>query len=159
MSNKRITLEEYFDCLQREYIVALIRGQIYPLKKDWNYYNKKEIPLKRKSIIEIASRNNFPSIFNNSFVFQKYKSEIYNEWGLPNFVYRGEDDRFQRRPKDIINYFQKGQVVSVIMLDNSIEEGTIIYTCLKKGVVIVKVNNQKYKFPYKKISRILFLEI
>ena len=97
MKNRTLNFNDFFACLQREYLVAELRHKIYMKVKDKEYYLHKEMEGKKKTIESIASRNNFPSIFTDQWLFEKYKSEIYNEWGLPNFIYRSDEDRTNRR--------------------------------------------------------------
>ena len=97
MKNRTLNFNDFFACLQREYLVAELRYKIYMKAKDKEYYLHKEMEGKKKTIESIASRNNFPSIFTDQWLFEKYKSEIYNEWGLPNFIYRSDEDRTNRR--------------------------------------------------------------
>ena len=78
MKNRTQNFNDFFACLQREYLVAELRYKIYMKVKDKEYYLHKEMEGKKKTIESIASRNNFPSIFTDQWLLEKYKSEIYN---------------------------------------------------------------------------------
>jgi hypothetical protein len=157
---RKITFKEFYECLQREYIVALIRGQIYLHKKDKDYYNLRESVKKKQTIVEISSRNNLPSIFNDKLVKERFLSEMLSEWGLPHFVYRSSTDRLQRRPKDVINYFQKGLGVLVKMPNGETQEGRIVYTYITgKNTVMVQTKEGTFDFFYENVSRSLKIEI
>ena len=147
MNNKEKTRNipfcEYFDNLQREYIVAELRYKIYPRERDKSYYRDREMMGKRKTIEDISLRNNLSNIFNSPEKYKKFKSEIYNEIGLPNFIYRNEEDRAKRRPQDIINYFYRDIEVSYYEGD-SLVRGKILYTDVVKKVCLVKKSETDY---------------
>lgn len=158
MNNKEKTRNipfcEYFDNLQREYIVAELRYKIYPRERDKSYYRDREMMGKRKTIEDISLRNNLSNIFNSPEKYKKFKSEIYNEIGLPNFIYRNEEDRAKRRPQDIINYFYRDIEVSYYEGD-SLVRGKILYTDVVKKVCSVKKSETKTtcEVPFDKIIR------
>lgn len=154
MKNRVQNFEEFYACLQREYLVAELRYQIYVKEKDKNYYLHKEMEGKRSTIESISARNNFPSIFTDSWLKERYKSEIYNEWGLPNFVYRSDEDRQNRRPKDIIAYFHKGVPVQV-KTDRGVLPGTIIWTDLEQNTAVVEIDGKQQTLPFDNLKRIL----
>ena len=103
--SRTIPFSEYFDNLQKEYIVAELRSKIYPKEKDKEYYRDREMKGKRKKIEDISLRNNLPTIFNSIEKRKRFDQEIYNQQGLPNFIYRSDEDRYKRHPLDIINFF------------------------------------------------------
>lgn len=146
MSNKfktrTIPFCEYFDNLQREYIVAELRYKIYPRERDKSYYRDREMLGKRKTIEDISIRNNLTTIFNSPEKYQKFKKEIYNEVGLPNFIYRSEEDRIKRHPQDIINYFYRGIDVSYYKEDE-LRKGEVVYTDVNKKICIIKDSDSK----------------
>ena len=129
---------EYFDNLQREYIVAELRFKIYPREKDKEYYRDREMLGKRKTIEDISLRNNLTNIFNSPEKYKKFKKEIYNEIGLPNFIYRNEEDRLKRRPQDVFNYFAKGSSVTIIDNDCCLK-GKVLHVDLKSNTATVEV--------------------
>ncbi len=152
MKNRAQNFNDFFSCLQREYLVAELRHQIYERQKDKDYYLHKEMEGKRKTIESISLRNNFPSIFTDEWLLKKYKAEIYNEWGLPNFIYRSDEDRINRRPKDIIAYFHRGISVNV-KTDEGITHGKIVWTDLEQGTVIVEIKGKQRHIPYDSLQR------
>lgn len=141
MSNKfktrTISFCEYFDNLQREYIVAELRYKIYPRERDKAYYRDREMLGKRKTIEDISLRNNLPNIFNSPKKYQQFKEEIYNEVGLPNFIYRSEEDRVKRHAQDIINYFYRGIDVSYF-LEEELHKGEVVYTDVNKKTCTIR---------------------
>lgn len=112
--SRKISFIEYFENLQKEYIVAELRSKIYPNEKDRQYYIEREMRGKRQKIEDISTRNNLDNIFTSQFIKQKFYNEIYPTTGLPNFIYRDEADCKKRGVLDIYNYFAKGILVTVI---------------------------------------------
>lgn len=151
--NRTIPFREFYDCLQREYIVADLRSKIYERPKDKEYYIFREMEGKERTIKAIAARNNFPSIFSDETLKKKFESEIYNEWGLPNFIYRSDSDRANRRPKDIVAYFHKGVEVSVKTSEGYIEKGVVLWTDLQNQAAFVKVGKEKILAPFNSMAR------
>ena len=152
MKNRTLNFNDFFACLQREYLVAELRYKIYMKAKDKEYYLHKEMEGKKKTIESIASRNNFPSIFTDQWLFEKYKSEIYNEWGLPNFIYRSDEDRTNRRPSDIVSYFHRGVIVNV-KTDEGVKPGRVVWTDLDNSTVTVEVGGHQETVPYDNLQR------
>lgn len=153
MSNRKISFNDFFACLQREYLVAELRHKIYEKPKDKNYYLNKEMLGKEKTIKEIALRNNYPSIFTDNWLKERYKSEIYTEWGLPNFIYRSNEDREGRRPKDIVAYFHKGVKVLVKLNTGDIVEGVVFWTDLENRCVRVRVSTGLVEVSFDNLKR------
>ena len=152
MKNRTLNFNDFFACLQREYLVAELRYKIYMKAKDKEYYLHKEMEGKKRTIESIASRNNFPSIFTDQWLFEKYKSEIYNEWGLPNFIYRSDEDRTNRRPSDIVSYFHRGVIVNV-KTDEGVKLGRVVWTDLDNSTVTVEVGGHQETVPYDNLQR------
>lgn len=151
--SRQLSFIEFFENLQREYIIAELRYKIYPKEKDKNYYKNREMDGKRATIENISARNNLKSIFNDSDVYRQYHDEMIKGWGLPNFLYRDEADKERRRHQDIINYFYKGSVVSVLNSDGSIDRGVIITTDLNRKMVLIEVNNRTKYYSFDNVTR------
>lgn len=153
---RTLTFEEFFETLQLEYIVAELRWKIYSSEKDKNYYKRKEMDGKRVTIQEISSRNNFKDIFNDSETRIKYYEQVYNEWGLPNFIYRNQEDRESRRKIDIYSFFRRGTEVSVKLDSGEIVKGKITFTNLEKSTVSVKIETGHIVVaPYEMVARMI----
>jgi len=108
---------------------------------------------KKKTIESIAARNNFPSIFTDSWLMERYRSEIYTDWGLPNFVYRSEEDRLNRRNNDMIAYFHKGIKVRVKM-DNDIQEGIVVWSHPETMTIEVFLGKETMECSFDNLQRI-----
>lgn len=156
VKGRNLTFEEFFETLQLEYIVAELRWKIYSSEKDKTYYKEREMDGKKVTIQEISSRNNFKDIFNDLDTQNKYYSQIYNEWGLPNFIYRNQEDRETRRKIDIYNFFKRGIEVSVKLDTGEIVKGKITFTNLEKSTVSVKIEaGYIVTVPYEMVARMI----
>lgn len=154
--NRNLSFLEFFEALQLEYIVAELRATIYVNERDKEYYREREMKGKKATIVEISSRNNFKDIFNDSLTRDRYYSQIYNDWGLPNFIYRSSEDRNIRRKTDIYNYFRRGKEVSIKLDDGTISKGVITHVNIEKSLVSVKADkNSVIVVPYTMVSRML----
>lgn len=152
--SRSLTFMEYFENLQREYIVAELRYKIYVSGKDKKYYLEREMAGKKLTIEDISLRNNLKNIFSSQERREKYMKEIYNEIGLPNFIYRDHTDREKRSISDILNYFQRGILVDVV-IDDRKERGKIVFVNLDSKTVLIKIESSgvKMSVPFNKIIR------
>ena len=112
--SRKISFIEYFESLQREYVVSELRYKIYSNEKDKQYYRDREMLGKRQKIEDISLRNNLENIFTSEYLRCKFYDEVYNKSGLPNFLYRDENDKAKRGNLDIYNYFAKDTLVTVL---------------------------------------------
>jgi hypothetical protein len=115
--SRHLSSFEYFEVLQREYLIAEIRRKIYPSIKDKNYY-KKIMSYKRDKIEDLSNRNNLDSIFTSKETRDKYVQEIYPSVGLPNFELTEKDILFYYHPEsdvrvEIDGLKKVGKIVSV----------------------------------------------
>lgn len=152
MKNRKQKFLDFYACLQREYLVAELRYKIYERQKDKSYYLNKEMLGKKETIESMSVRNNLPSIFTDNWLMSKYKDEIYNDWGLPNFIYRSDNDRAARRPKDIVAFFHKGVEVDV-KTDNGLMKGTVVWTDLTSNLVTVEIAGKEQTYSYNELRR------
>jgi len=153
LKSRDLTIHEYWEQLQLEYIVAELRRKIYPIVKDKNYY-KRVLEQKKEKIDDISIRNHLDSIFEDNEYKQSMYSRIYNEQGLPNFIYRDEKMRAQLEESDIINYYYEGSEVRV-KINDKIEIGNIESVNLMAELVEVRVNEEIKNFSMKDVVRIL----
>lgn len=136
--SRKISFVEYFENLQKEYIVAELRYKIYPNEKDKKYYKEREMNGKRQKIEDISARNNLENIFTSQYVKKKFYDQVYNQSGLPNFIYRDEMDKLKRGALDIYNYFSKSTPVTVIYNDCCLR-GRVEGVDIKNDSVIVYI--------------------
>lgn len=154
MKDRNITISEYLNVLQKEYIVAEIRYKIYPRPKDKIFYKNKVMNGKKRKIDDIGSRNNLPTIFNCFLTKDKMYQSIYNIKGLPLFSYKNDEHRKIQRPEDILFYYYKNSDVKII-IDNDIQIGKIIYSNFEKEICRVDVEGEIIDLPLNEVTRIL----
>lgn len=136
--SRKISFIEYFENLQKEYIVSELRSKIYPNEKDKSYYREREMLGKRQRIEDISSRNNLENIFTSSSLKEKFYSQVYNRTGLPNFTYRDDSDMEKRGALDTYHYFAKETPVT-IFYNECCWKGKVQGVHLKKREVSVYV--------------------
>jgi len=155
MSSKSrdLTIHEYWEQLQLEYIVAELRRKIYPIVKDKKYYER-VMEQKRQKIDDISTRNHLAPIFEDSEYKQEMYEKIYNEQGIPNFIYRDEKMRALFEENDVVNYYYEGSEVRV-KVDNKTSIGKIESVNLMAELVEVKIKEEIKNFPMKDVTRIL----
>lgn len=152
--SRQLPLQEYYSILQKEWLVSHLRWMIYTGERDKNYYKEREMNGKRKIIEDLSLRNNLVSIFTSSERMDYYKNMIYNETGLPNFIYRSDEDRSVRRKRDILSYFSKGCKVEIVSEGEDILMGVIDYTFLDKNTCNVLIQGDIIELPFSKIRRV-----
>jgi len=150
--SRKITFIEYFENLQKEYIVAELRYKIYPNPRDKQYYKEREMTGKRQKIEDISLRNNLDNIFTSNYLKCKFYEEVYNKTGPPNFIYRDEQDRLKRGVLDIYNFFSKGTLVTVLY-NECCMKGKIESVNIKERVVTI------YAFDLEKSLSVSFEKI
>lgn len=99
---RNLSVAEYFDVIQKEYLIAEFRKKIYYSPKDKRYYQR-VMNHKKKKIQDIASRNNLASIFNSDQKMTEIHDEIFDRLGKP---------KFDMSSVDIENYYSVGNEFS-----------------------------------------------
>lgn len=153
VKTRDLTIYKYFETLQLEYIVTELRKKIYPSLSDQDYYQR-VMDQKKEKIEDIASRNNLLSIFNDKKTKKFNYSQIYNAYGLPNFLYKDEEHRkkFEQLDKKYY-YFPKSEVR--ITVDGEPKIGKIESVDFLKNKAIVIVDEENYDVSLDHIARIL----
>jgi hypothetical protein len=90
MEQKNLSVVEYYNILQREYLIAEFRSKIYISPNDKRYY-KRVMQYKRNKIDDIAKRNNLDSIFTNAILNQECRDSLF-EYGKPLFEMNAKDE-------------------------------------------------------------------
>lgn len=134
----------FFESLQQEYIVALIRSKIYPSPRDKKYYKERVMAGKEIKIKEISSRNNLVSIFDDEDSWNEYYNQVVPSWGYPHFSYTGEENFKWQYSEDMMNYFSVDSEVAINEKDG-VKVGTIISNdfLLSNNSVLVKKRGDK----------------
>ena len=127
-SSRKLTIAEYFEQIQREYLITEFRRKIYPLAKDKGYFTR-VAKYKKRRIDDIANRNYMNSIFNDDLKRQEIKLQLFDSNGYPKFDMTDEDRK---------NYFLagsdfvfEGNIYKVVSVDGeklTLTDGTKNFT-------------------------------
>ena len=90
MNDRRLTVAEYFNAIQREYLIADFKRKIYANSKDRSYYSK-VANFKNEKITDISERNCLKSVLNDKDVLKEFRNLLFSESGAPLF-YMNEID-------------------------------------------------------------------
>lgn len=146
MNNRRLSIYEYFQKLQLEFVVAELRSKIYFRPQDKEYWQS-VMAKKRKNIEDIVSKNNLPSIFDDKDVKRQYENDVFldSEKYFPSFNYRDEEQKRKIEIWDHINYYSLGSQFRCV-IENEIIVGKIIYyEAFAKNIKIeTESGEQKY---------------
>lgn len=148
-----LTIYEYFEVLQLEYIVAELRKKIYPSLNDQGYYTR-VMGQKKEKIDDIAERNNLPSIFNDKKIKKIQYNKIYSSFGLPNFLYTDKEHENKYAVLDRKFYYFPGSEVKII-IEGEMKVGNIDSVDFNEDKAVIIVKKQTYELPLTHISRIL----
>jgi hypothetical protein len=149
-----LSIFEFYEQLQLEYIVLELRKKIYPSLTDKEYYTR-VMDQKREKIIDIASKNYLPSIFTDKKIKQHKYNEVYNAFGLPNFFYKDEDHKLKYALLDKKYYYLPGSEVR-ITIDGEVKVGKIEEVDFIENKAIISCSVQgKYKVNLEYIARVL----
>jgi hypothetical protein len=139
---RSLSIYEYLQALQVEYVVAELRRKIYIKKKDTEYYSR-VISAKKKKITDICLRNSLPSIFDHLPTKELVYKDVYSEYGFPNFHYKvGREGEEELRAKDFYHYYAKNTEFKVQNQDSFVV-GTLIFVDHENKVAKVKVRGLK----------------
>ena len=107
MSKTRdISKVNFFETLQREYVCANFRRQIYYKPNDKDYW-RKICDFKKEKIESLAYELGIPSIFDNEDILILYIKNFKNEGGRPIFIYKEDGSDEALKETDLLNYYKK----------------------------------------------------
>nr|DAO60397.1 MAG TPA: hypothetical protein [Caudoviricetes sp.] len=102
MSNRNLSVAEYFIQIQREYLIDIFRSKIYINSKDKAYW-KKVVEFKKEKIETISLRNSLKSILNDKCKYRKFYDELFDKNNKP---------KFELTETDLENYYFIGSEFS-----------------------------------------------
>ena len=79
---RNISILEFFNQLQLEYMLYELRVKIYPSKADKHRY-REILEFKSEKIEDIAGKNDLRTIFNSDLKREEIEKEFLNEFGIP----------------------------------------------------------------------------
>ncbi len=103
---RQLSIFDYFNTLQLEWICADIRTRIYERPKDIQYWEFVKNGKKAK-IENISTKNLLPTIFDDSAMREEFYRKIVTDKGFPKFIYKNDAQRAQQEFFDMSNYFRK----------------------------------------------------
>ena len=143
---RHLSTYSYLQALQLEYIVAELRRKIYVKKKDKDFYNRVLIG-KEKKIKDICLRNSLPSIFSSDDEKANYYSQIYNEFGYPDFCYRNDEQVQEYKAKDFYYYYYKDSDFKVNE-EGVVKIGSLVQVDEENGIVHIKMKGEELNRPF-----------
>lgn len=151
--SRNLSVYQFFQILQLEWLVADLRIRIYPKKKDKDYWNK--VKEGKRAVIEnIAEKNHLPSIFTDDEMKRDYEQKIYRPKGFPDFKYKDEENRIAQEPLDLLFYYYKGTEVRVEVM-GEIKVGKVKSYLPYKEDILLEIADETITFSIKEVTRIL----
>lgn len=136
IKSRNLSIFDYIEILQEEYICFDIRSKIYRFKIHKDYWNLVKEG-KKKSILEICKRNSLPSIFTSPIELERIGKKIFIGLPYPNFSYKDEKFRNQWEHWDEKNYFNRDANVKIEISEGAMLYGSIVkYDYVTKKVVV-----------------------
>lgn len=104
--SRKLSIFEFFEILQVEYLVCDLRVRLYTQKRDKEYWRK--VAEGKKSTIEsIAEANSLPTIFTDNDLKVDLQKRIFKPKGFPDFHYKDENQKMMQEVLDLVHYFNK----------------------------------------------------
>lgn len=138
--SRNLSKSEYFDAIQREYIIANFKRRFYNKTKDKEYYAK-VARFKAEKINDIANRNNLISVINDEQKYKEVNKTLINELNQP---------LFEMSNIDLLNYYREG-----CEFVHEREVWILKETDMKKAVIYKKDSNVQKEVSINEIARIL----
>jgi len=82
MAKSHISILEYYERLQIEYIIYELRLKIYPSSKDKAKF-RDILEYKQQKIFDISDKNDLKNMFESKDKRQEIESKVFNEFGNP----------------------------------------------------------------------------
>lgn len=151
--SRHLSVYEFFQILQIEWIVADLRTRIYVKKKDRDFWSKVKEG-KKQTIENIAEQNNLPTIFSDDEMKRAFTAKVYLKSGPPNFLYKNEGHKMTQESLDLLNYYSKGAHVRFESFQE-VKVGIIqSYSPIAKTVCI-KWDEALITLPIQEVTRVI----
>lgn len=139
--SRDLSIFDYIEVLQEEYLCYDIRSKIYRFKDHKDYWNIVKEG-KKRAITDICKRNTLPSIFTSPVEMERVGKKIYMGLCYPNFLYRDEKFRERWQDWDEKNYFSKGSDVKIELVAGTFVRGVIIQYSFETKRALVKIEGE-----------------
>lgn len=132
MKTRNLSVAEYYQQVQKEYLIADFRRKVYFSPKDKEYW-KRVVAYKEKRIKDISERNGLKSILNDKEKYAELKSMLFDSKGKP---------KFELTKDDVRNYYSVGNEFGyngdIYILDQFTADGKLtLYSVQKEEYVEV----------------------
>lgn len=154
MKSRHLSIVDYLEQLQKEYITAEIKYRVARTESD-RLYHKTIMDHKKVKIVDIAERNKIKSIFNDDTVKHVMWDSVL-VFGFPKYEYRDFYQKKRLEDKDKTNYFDQNSDVK-INIGTEILLGKIKYVDFKNNVAtcIIRGSNEEKFISLDNIKRVL----
>jgi hypothetical protein len=156
--NRNLSISQFLEQLQLEYICAELRKKIYLPGKDIDFWMK-VMEGKKKKIEDLAQRNTLPTLFNDKDIKKQLYSKIYNKVGFPTLLYnfcKTEENKRELMANDKKFYYFPKSEVKVNPKDGPMFIGKINATNIDAEIVEVIGNKDEFGiFPMNLVTRII----
>jgi hypothetical protein len=153
VKTRHLSIFQFYEMLQSEYLVLELRSKIYPAISDKEYY-KRVMEQKKEKILDIASKNYLPSIFDDPEIKNHKREEIYKPFGMPNFIYKDEEHKKRFAPLDKKYYYLPESEVR-ITVDGELRVGKIQSVDFHLNKAVIKCGEESVEMSLDHISRVL----
>lgn len=151
--SRHLSIYQYFEILQIEWLVADLRFRIAVKAKDKEFW-KKVKEGKKQTFEAIADRNSLPTLFTDSDLKAALEKRIYECEGLPNFHYKDEAAKQIQGYWDQLHYYRPSTEVR-FELFGEVRVGTIDKYHPNAEKIKIKYDGETLEVPTKEVSRIL----
>lgn len=120
LEGRDISMLDYFNVLQVEYLLYELRTKIYPSKSDKERY-KEVLEFKKEKIEDISGKNELRTIFNSVGKLDEINAMFYNDFGIPKgmsnrdryfYYFVGADFSYKGEGVKLLSYnFREGTAV------------------------------------------------
>lgn len=150
---RHLTIYQFFEILQIEWLVADLRFRIAVKAKDKEYW-KKVKEGKKQTIEMLADRNSLPTIFTDSDLKADFEKRIYGCGNYPNFHYKDEVAKQMQGYWDMVHYYKVGVEVRFEQF-SEVRVGKIKEYRPNADLIKIEYEQEVYDLCIKEISRIL----
>jgi hypothetical protein len=145
MKSRNISVYDYLQALQQEYICLEIRNKIYAHKDDRNYF-RSLMDKKKQNIIALARKNDLTSIFDDEDEYLVVWDKIVPHYGLPKFIYNIVNVSDKQ-----LTFPYKGTVVEVLETG---KYGVTERVNFSDNTVTITVDGQLARYGYDDVKRL-----
>lgn len=150
---RHLSIYQYFEMLQLEWLIADLRQRIAQRSKDKDYW-KRVKEGKRLNIEAIAERNCLPTIFTDSDLRSDIERRIFDNKNFPNFHYKDESDKQLQGYWDMLHYYRKGAEVRFERF-GEVKVGVIESYRVNESVIKIRIGEEVIDLCVKEVFRIL----